>query len=81
MAFNHYAKIKRLLADYPGWYVVRINEPTSALSFKGERREFDHYYRVYSQDSQPIKYCKFQQFDLFARTMGVEEDSILVVEE
>lgn len=81
MAFNHYAKIKRILVDYPGWYVVRINEPTSALSFKGERRVFDHYYRVYSASGDPIKYCKFQQLPLFAQAIGLDVEAIPIIEQ
>ena len=81
MAFNHYAKMKRILVDYPGWYIVRINEPTSSLSFKGERREFDHYYRVYSADGEQIKYCKFQQLDRFAQAMGMPTEALPIVEE
>ena len=69
MAFNHYAKIKRILDNYEGWYIVRIDEPTSAKNFKGETKKFDHYYRVYSKDGEPIKFCKFQQLDLFEKTM------------
>lgn len=80
MAFNHYAKIKRILIDYSGWYVVRVNEPTSALSFKGERREFDHYYRVHTIEGEPIKYCKFQQLELFAKTMGLDVEAIAIVD-
>ncbi len=73
MAFNHYAKIKRILADYEGWYIVRIDEPTSAKNFKGETKKFDHYYRVYSKGGEPIKFCKFQQLDLFEKTMQAIE--------
>ena len=73
MAFNHYAKIKRILDNYEGWYIVRIDEPTSAKNFKGETKEFDHYYRVYSKDGQPIKFCKFQQLDLFEKAIGVKD--------
>lgn len=70
MAFNHYAKIKRILENEPsGWKVVRINEPTSAKTFKGETRHFDHYYRIYNADGQPIKYCKFQQLEKFEQIM------------
>lgn len=30
-AFNHYAKIKRILASEPdGWRIILINKPTSA---------------------------------------------------
>lgn len=77
MAFNHYAKIKRILQSAePGWYIRRIDEPTSAKSFKGEVRHFDHYYRIYDVANKPIPFCKFQQLDLFAKTMGVPTDAI-----
>lgn len=80
MAFNHYAKIKRILQDQPaGWYVVRINKPTSAKTFKGETRYFDHYYRIYNADNTPVKFCKFQQLDRFAAVMGIEPGDIPIV--
>lgn len=45
MAFNHYAKIKRILENEPGgWYIRRIDEPTEAKNFKGETVAYDHYY-------------------------------------
>ncbi|MDB5181156.1 MAG: hypothetical protein JWO54_919 [Candidatus Saccharibacteria bacterium] len=70
MAFNHYAKIKRILDDQPaGWVIKRIDEPTSSLSFKGEVRQFDHYYRIYDAHEQPIKYCKFQQIERLAAVL------------
>lgn len=79
MAFNHYAKIKWILATAePGWYVKRIDQPTKAKTFKGETRYFDHYYRIYSADHQPIAYCKFQQLDLFAKTMGLTAENIRI---
>lgn len=79
MAFNHYAKIKRILETAePGWYVCRINKPTSAKTFKGETRHFEHYYRIYSAGGQPIPYCKFQQLDLFAKIMNIDTNDILV---
>lgn len=73
MTFNHYAKLKRLIElEPPGWYIVRIDEPTTAQSFRGETRHFDHYYRLYSADGTPIKYGKFQQLDRLASVLGVE---------
>jgi hypothetical protein len=67
MAFNHYAKIKRILEREPdGWYIRRIDEPTEAKNFKGETIRYDHYYRIYSVAGQPIKYCKFQKIDKLA---------------
>lgn len=80
MAFNHYAKIKRILDEQPpGWFIRRIDEPTEAQNFKGETVRYDHYYRIYDQDDQPIKYCKFQKLDLLARTLRVEPESLPVV--
>lgn len=79
MAFNHYAKIKQILAEQsPGWYIIRIDEPTTAKNFKGETRKFDHYYRIYSADGQPIKYCKFQQIDRLASALGVPVEALPV---
>ncbi len=79
MAFNHYAKIKRILeAAEPGWYVRRIDELTSSKTFKGETRYFDHYYRVYDVDNQPIAYCKFQQIDRFASAMKSDPGDIVI---
>ena len=50
MAFNHYAKIKRILEqEADGWYIRRIDEPTEAKNFKGETVRYDHYYRIYSE--------------------------------
>ncbi len=79
MAFNHYAKLKRILEDHPGWYIVRVDEPTTAKNFKGETKKFDHYYRLYSADGNPIKYGKFQQLDLFAKAMGLNTEDLNVM--
>lgn len=76
MPFNHYAKIKRILADYSGWYIVKINQKTTAKNFKGELRHFDYYYRIYTNNGTPIKYCKFQQLELLAKILGVEADAL-----
>jgi hypothetical protein len=80
MAFNHYAKIKRILSEQPsGWYIKQINTPTSAKNFKGELVRYDHYYRVYSIDGQPIKYCKFQKIDKLARTLNTTAEELPIV--
>ncbi len=80
MAFNHYAKIKRILNDQPeGWFIRRIDEPTSAKNFKNETRVFEHYYRIYTRDNQPIKYCKFQQPELLAQILKVPVESLPMV--
>ncbi len=81
MAFNHYAKMKRILdSQPPNWYIVRINQQTSALSFTGERRIFDHYYRILDSAGRPIKYCKFQQIDRLASVLGVSVEALPVVD-
>lgn len=76
MPFNHYAKIKRILVDYDDWVIRRIDEPTRAQNFSGETVTFSHYYRIYDSDGQPIKYCKFQQIDRLARTLGVPVEDL-----
>lgn len=82
MAFNHYAKMKRILAAEPeGWIIRRIDEPTTAKSFKGEVREFDHYYRIYSSEGTPIKYCKFQQLDRLAAALSIPIEALPVVDD
>ncbi len=80
MAFNHYAKMKRILTDYPGWYIVQINEPTQSKGFNGELKKFDHYYRVCSQEGDFIKFCKFQQLELFAKSMNVPIEALPVIQ-
>jgi len=82
MAFNHYAKLKRILSTEPdGWYVKRINEPTKTQNFKGEVLQYDHYYRLFDHRGLPIKYGKFQQLERFAQTMGMDAGQIVVIEE
>lgn len=79
MPFNHYAKIKRILMSIDtDWHVHRIDKPTTAKNFKGEMRQYDHYYRIYDAHGQPIPYCKFQQIDLFAKTMHIDVSDIVV---
>lgn len=80
MSFNHYAKIKRILADYDGWIIKRINQPTSAKNFKGETVEFDHYYRVFDRQNNPIKYCKFQQIDRLASALGKSVEELPIID-
>ena len=81
MAFNHYAKIKYILQHQPpGWYIKVINLPTTAKKFNGEIRKFDHYYRIYAYNDEPIKYCKFQQLDLLSRMLQIPEQDLPIVE-
>jgi hypothetical protein len=82
MAFNHYAKIKRILDQYPeGWFIRRIDAPTSAKNFKGELVNFSHYYRVYNSIGEPIKYCKFQQIERLAKILEVPVEALPVIDE
>ena len=81
MAFNHYAKIKRILSEQPdGWYIRRINEPTIAQNFKGETVAFDYYYRIYDANDLPIRYCKFQQIERLASALTVPVEQLPVIE-
>lgn len=80
MAFNHYAKIKRILDEQPnGWVIKRIDEPTSAKNFKGETVEFPYYYRIYDANGIPIKYCKFQQIERLAQVLKLPVEVLPVV--
>lgn len=81
MAFNHYAKIKRILAEQPdGWAIRRIDKPTQAKNFKGETVHFPHYYRIYDASGAPIKYCKFQQIERLAKALGRPVEDLPVIE-
>lgn len=81
MAFNHYAKIKRILDKQDdGWIIRLIDEPTSAQNFKGEVVNFTHYYRIYDSSGKPIKYCKFQQIERLANILGVSVEALPIVE-
>ena len=80
MAFNHYAKIKHILDEQPnGWYIKRIDESTEAKTFKGETKKYDHFYRVYDRDDQPIKYCKFQQLDRLASILQIPTAELPII--
>ena len=81
MAFNHYAKLQRIIAELPsGWYIKRIDEPTEAKNFRGESVSYDHYYRIYHHDGEPVKYGKFQKIDKLASVLGVPVEELPVVE-
>ena len=80
MAFNHYAKIKRILeTESNDWVIYRINKPTTALNFKGEKITNDHYYRIFRADGSAIKYCKFQKIDKLAKILGVEAETLPII--
>ncbi len=78
--FNHYAKLTRILAVEPaGWYILRIDEPTTATNFRGETVHFDHYYRLYHADGTPIRYGKFQQISRLAQALSVQVEELPVM--
>lgn len=79
--FNHYAKLKRIIdAEPSGWYILRIDEKTTATTFRGETRHFDHYYRLYRADGTQIKYGKFQQLDLLAQALRIDPLDLPLIE-
>ncbi len=81
MAFNHYAKIKRIIAEQPdGWYIKRIDQPTTAKNFKGEEIHYAHYYRLYAVDGSQIKYGKFQKIDKLASILERPVEDLPVIE-
>lgn len=81
MAFNHYAKIRRIIDQQPeGWFIRRIDQPTSAKNFKGETVEFSHYYRLYDATGEPIKYGKFQQIDRLAQALKLPVEALPLVD-
>jgi hypothetical protein len=81
MAYNHYAKMKRILEGYDGWVIRRIDKPTTATKFNGEIVQFDHFYRAYDAQDQPINYCKFQQLDRFAQIMNTPIEELPILED
>lgn len=81
MAFNHYAKMKQILLDEsPGWYIKRLDKPTVAQNFAGEKIRYDHYYRIYSADGSPIKYCKFQKLDKLASVLKHPTENLPIID-
>ncbi len=82
MAFNHYAKLKRIIDAQPdGWYIKRIDQPTTATNFRGEVKKFDHYYRLYDFSDQPIKYGKFQQIERLASALKCPVEELPITED
>jgi len=80
MAFNHYAKIKRILDQQPSdWVIKIINKPTSASKFNGEIVIYPYYYRIFDNNDKPIKYCKFQQIERLAKILGVNVQDLPII--
>jgi hypothetical protein len=81
MPFNHYAKIKRILDHQPrGWFIKRIDSPTSAKNFKGETVHYQHYYRIYDTNGAPIQYCKFQQIERLSQVLGIPTEALPIID-
>ena len=81
MSFNHYAKLKRIVdAQSDGWFIRRIDEPTSAKNFRGEVVPYDYYYRLYDHTGVQIPYGKFQKIDKFAASIGLPIEALPVIE-
>lgn len=82
MSFNHYAKLKRILASQPeGWHIKRINEPTTTKNFRGEKIHYEYYYRIYDAAGQPVKYGKFQQIERLAQALDIPAESLPVIDD
>ncbi|OYX43780.1 hypothetical protein B7Y94_01010 [Candidatus Saccharibacteria bacterium 32-49-12] len=81
MAFNHYAKLKRIVENLQqGWFIRRIDKPTVAKNFRGEKVTFTHYYRLYDCHGREIKYGKFQQIERLAKSLSIPVEELPVVE-
>lgn len=81
MTFNHYAKLKRILADQPaGWYIRRIDEPTTTKTFRGDSVTYPHYYRLYDKRGAQIPYGKFQQLERLASVLDVPAEALPVLD-
>lgn len=81
MAFNHYAKLKRIIASHPdGWHIRRINQPTATKNFRGETVEYDYYYRLYDLNDIQIPYGKFQKLDKLARALGCDIEALPLID-
>lgn len=79
MPFNHYAKLRRIIEKLePGWFILRIDEPTTAQNFKGEVITFPHYYRICDSSGEKVKYGKFQQLERLASILDVPEGALPV---
>jgi len=81
VSFNHYAKLKRIIDEQPsGWFIRRIDQPTVAMNFKGEKVAYDHYYRLYDATGQQIPYGKFQKIDKLAQILGKSTEDLPLIQ-
>ena len=80
MAFNHYAKLARIIATLPaGWYIRRIDEPTTTTRFDGGHNHYDHYYRLFHANGSRVPYGKFQQLDKLASVLDIDVSELPLV--
>lgn len=78
--FNHYAKLRRIIDTLePGWYIMRIDEPTKSQKFNGEVVWFNHYYRIYDKYGAQVKFGKFQQLERLASALQTPVEALPVV--
>ncbi len=79
MAFNHYAKIKRILDNEKCWVIKRIDQPTKSKKFNGEIVFYSHYYRIFNSNGEPIKFCKFQQIERLGKILGIPVEELPII--
>jgi hypothetical protein len=80
MSFNHYAKLARIIEEQqPGWYIQKIDEPTTSKRFNGETRHHSHYYRLFTASGEIIKYGKFQQLDRLAAALKISPEELPLI--
>lgn len=80
MAFNHYAKLARIITTLqPGWYIRRIDEPTVTTRFNGGKNHYDYYYRLFAYDDMAVPYGKFQQIDKLADVLNCDVSELPLV--
>ncbi len=71
MAFNYYAKLKRVINELDEYQIVKIDKPAKTKKFNGEYNYYEHYYKI-CNNKQYIKYGKFYQLDKLANTLKVD---------
>lgn len=82
MAFNHYARLKKIVESQPeGWVIKQINEPTNVKNFKNETVAFDYYYRLYDASGNPIRFGKFQQIERLASVLSVPVEALPIIDD
>lgn len=81
MVFNHYAKLARIVRTLDdGWYIRRIDKPTTTLRFNGATNHYDHYYRIVDVSGIDVPYGKFQQLDKLAGVLNVDINELPLID-